>query len=303
MPRALLFVAIGSALAIKPTVAEACSPPPCWPGFITPNTGTRVPANAPGIYWMPMSGDTAGTDPGNVVLATAAEPTTPLAFTATPNADGSYLLVPTEPLAADTTYVVTDLNKCEGYSGIIGPTASFQVTASAPMPTALGTIAEVKNETGPLDVGTGSGSCSTEVTAHQITITPELIYEATPWSDLFHFEVLVDGRVWKRTSSINLTASPRGSWVLYHTCESADPGAADGLSAGTHVVEARATLPGTTTVLASNQLTVELKCGDIGDGDDDGHNHSHGGCNAGGASASALLLLAIVPMLRRRRRK
>lgn len=300
MPRAFLFIAIGSALAIKPTIADACSAPPCWPGFITPRTGTRVPANVPGIYWKPMSGDAAGNDPANVLLATAADPNTPLAFTAIANADGSYLLVPTAPLTPDVTYVVTDRNTCEGFAGITGPTASFQVTESAPMPTALGTIAEVTNEMGPLNVATSSGSCTAEVTAHQITITPQLIFEALPWNDVFHFDVLVDGRVWERTSSINTTPSVRGTWTLYHTCESTDPGAADGLSEGPHVVEVRATLPGTQTVLAANQLTVELACsGDTGDGDGD----RHGGCNAGGATASASLLLAIAPLLRRRRRR
>lgn len=296
-------------LAADPSRSEACSAPACWPGSITPRDATPIPSTLPGIFWQPLQGatDEASTDPTNVVLATAAAPTTELAFTTTPLANGAFLIVPDEPLVEGTTYVVTDNNTC---AYVDGPSASFVVGSAAPLPTFLGSISATSERVETIDVATSSGSCSTEVTAHRVTITPELIYEAIPWSSVFHFEIVVDGQVWRSTDSINTFPDVRGTWQLFRTCpgSTTDLGADPGLSAGPHAVFVRATIPGTSTVLTTEEITVDMHCpgepgSDIdGDGDDDG-----GGCQAAPSSSlpwhAAVLLGALAFVTRRRNRR
>jgi hypothetical protein len=307
---AVRYLALGPLLlAADPSTAEACSAPACWPGVLTPNEATPVPANLPGIYWRPLSGanGVAGTDPANVVLATAAAPDTELPFTTTALEDGAFLIVPTQPLVDGTSYVVNDLNTCDG-SGT-GPSASFAVGPSAPLPIALGSVAVTYEAHLPTDVPTSSGSCSTEVFAHLVGLTPTLIAEALPWTAVFHFEVLVDGAVWQTTDSINTQPSPRGTWQLYHSCASGDvdPGAHTGLSQGAHTVAVRATIPGTSTVLLTEEITVEMSCDTGIDGPEGGGPSDDGGCQAASGPATSWLALAIVGMIRaltgRRRRR
>jgi hypothetical protein len=262
---------------------------------MTPRDATPVPANVPGIYWRPLDANTGDdpADPSKVVLATAAAPTTPLPFTTTALADGALLIVPTNPLAENTTYVVTDGNTCES-SGYAGPTTTFQVGATAELPTALGSLSVVSDTVEMITVGTSSGSCSTSILGHRVGITPNLIAEATPWTSVFHFETYVDDQLWRRTESINIQASPRGTWELYRTCESTDTGASPGLAAGPHTVKVKATIPGTTTVLWSEPITVDMHCpGEPGAPDDP----NGGGCNAGGTTGSLWLALVALGLV------
>ena len=143
LPPLLLAIAIVSSAR---TPADACSAPACWPGSMTPRDATPVPANLPGIYWRPLDSN-SGDDPADstkVVLATAAAPSTPLPFTTTALADGAFLIVPTDPLIENTTYLVTDGNTCESF-GTTGPTTSFQVAAAAQLPIALGSLSVVSD--------------------------------------------------------------------------------------------------------------------------------------------------------------
>lgn len=305
-------VAATLVLAAAPSRSEACSAPACWPGSITPRDATPVPSNMPGIFWQPLSAGFSGDthdDPANIVLATAGAPSTELAFSTMPLADGAVLIVPDEPLVEGTTYVVTDNNTCDY---VDGPSASFVVGPSAPLPTVLGSISATSERVETIDVATSSGSCSTEVTAHRVTITPDLIYEAIPWSSVFHFEIVVDGQVWRSTDSINTFPDVRGTWQLFRTCpgSTTDLGADQGLSAGPHAVFVRATIPGTSTVLTTEEITVDMHCpGEPGsdiDGDGDGDDEG-GGCQAAASSSmpvhAAVLLGALAIVTRRRRRR
>jgi hypothetical protein len=311
--RLLLACPVAATLivAADSSPADACSAPQCWPGAITPRDASPVPANLPGIYWKPLGNATgdAGTDPANVVLATAAAPDTELPFTTMPLADGAVLIVPSDPLVENTTYLVKDGNTCGG-SGM-GPSASFQVGPNAALPIVLGSIAVRSEAVETLTVGTSSGSCSTEVTAHRVTIGPDLIAEAIPWTSVFHFEVVVDGQVWLATDSINTSPDVRGSWQLYRTCpgSTSDTGASPGLSVGPHAVTVRATIPGTSTTLMSDEITVDMHCpGEPGsniDGDDDDDDDG-GGCQATRSSSlpwHALVMLGVAAVVTRRRRR
>ncbi len=311
--RLLLACPIAATLVLAGRISssEACSAPACWPGSITPRDATPVPANLPGIFWQPLQGATAdaNNDPANVVLATAADPTTPLPFSTMPLANGAFLIVPDEPLVEDTTYVVTDHNSCGEF--VDGPSASFVVGPSASLPIVLGSISATSERVETIDVSTSSGSCSTEVTAHRVTITPDLIAEAIPWSSVFHFEILVDGEVWQATDSINTFPDVRGTWQLFRTCPGStmDTSADPGLSQGLHVVSVRAAIPGTPTVLTTEAITVDMHCpGEPGsniDGDDDLEDGG-GGCQAAPASSvpwHALVMLGALGVVTRRRRR
>jgi hypothetical protein len=303
--RPILFLAaVTSLVAAAPSDAGACSPPLCWPGFFTPGSGATVPANLPAIYWRPLSGyDTSPADPSKVVLARAASPSTPLPFTATQLPDGDYVLVPDQPLTPGTAYVLTDQTTCAGMA--IGPNVTFQVADAAPPPASLGALAETANLVGPLQLQ-GGASCSFEVDAHQIGIGLLPGFEATAWRDVLHFETLVDGRVWDTSRSVISAVPPGASWrgrgvdLLYRVCRTDEVGAPEGLAAGPHEVEMRATLPGSGVVVRSSSLSVHLECAGDGLPDMDG---TDGGCDAGGSGSSGWLLLgslAAVAGLRRR---
>lgn len=290
--RAIIFLAaVTAVIAAAPSDAEACSPPLCQAGFFTPGDGATVPASVPGIHWRPMSSfDGAPGGPSQVVLASAAAPGTSLPFTAMQLPTGGYLLVPDQPLAPGTAYVLEDQNTCRGMP--IGPSVTFEVAEAAPLPTSLGALVETANRVGPLTVASG-GPCSTEVDAHQIGIELQLAPEAIAWRDVLHFETLVDGKAWRAARSAVSAEPPGSSWrgrgvdLLYRVCEPDQVDVQEGLAAGPHEVVMRATLPGSGTVVQSSSLTIHIDCdGSPGEGGSGG-----GGCDAGGSGSSGWLLL------------
>lgn len=309
MHRPLSLLAALACLHAAPRVADACSAPACWPGAFLPAEGVQVPANLPGIVWQPTAsnlGDPA--EATNVVLATADAPTTPLPFTAMPlGTAGAYVLVPDAPLAPGTAYVVRDGNAC---GDTLGPTTSFTTAGDAPLPSSLGTI-YTSYTRGPLEVGTSSGSCSTEVDAAIVDLELELDAGALPWRDALVYETFVDGQPWRATASINVRSAPGTSWVgrgkerLYRVCSAQDTSVGEGLTAGPHEVTIVATVPGSSVVVATQTATVDLSCGGLPPECIDepalcGDNEN-GGCAAGrGGSAWAVLLLAgVLSVLRR----
>ncbi len=304
----LSLTAAGSVLAATPRIADACSAPACWPGELTPGLASTVPKNLPGVFWRPQNPHSGtASDPSMVVLATADAPETPLPFTATELGDGSFVLVPDEPLTEDTTYTVTDNNACPETVGTMGPTTSFKVGAQAALPTVLGTLQIASEKLEMIDVATNSGSCSASVLAHRVSVTPTFDLEASPWTDVFHFETYVDGELWQRTESLPTPISLHGTWRLYRTCQSDDELAHKGLEAGPHTVTVKATIPGTSTELWSEPLMVALYCPgeepDNGSGGDGGGGNTDGdgGCQTTGGSTPLWLLLGLFGLVARRR--
>src|SRR5690242_11393863 len=136
--RSLLMLAAASLTLYSARPAEACSPLPCWAGAFVPRDHGRVPANVPGLFWRPMSGYELTADPNNVVLASAADPTTAIPFTAKPLVGGDFLIVPDAPLDPGD-YVIVDHTMCQDFN-LPGPQAAFTVEAAAAMPSALGPL-------------------------------------------------------------------------------------------------------------------------------------------------------------------
>ena len=233
-------------LLVEARPAEACSPPRCWAGFFTPAHATTVPANVPALHWRPAgSFDGSAADPTKVTLATAAG--APVAITVSPQPNGDFLLVPTEPLVPGTTYKLRDANACDG---VAGPTSTFVAGPDAPLPTSLGNLGATAQGIAPLEVATVSGSCSSTIEADQVFVEVSLSAEAEPWIHLLHFETIADDAGWRPQQSIIAPLAPGNSWrgrgadLLYSTCASEDDGASQGLANGTYDVVLRATLPG-----------------------------------------------------------
>lgn len=316
----LLALALAVALPlVAPRLAAACSPLPCWPGSFLPGDGAHVPANLPGLIWRPMRPlDGAGTaDPSQVVLATTADPATPIPFTATALTGGDYLLVPQGPLVAGTSYVLVDHTTCEA-TGAHGPSVTFTATATAPEPAELGALAASDDGIGSLTLGTVSGSCSSDVSADRATITLAPSADAAPWLDVIEFETRVDGHEWGSSDNLDEVDPPGQSWqgrgrdLLYEVCETMDDGVSAGLAAGTHQVELRATLPGSQAEIASAPIDVTLACApeqpptcatDPTLCPVDPAGPAHDGCSAADPSGAAWLVLALGVLLLPLRRR
>jgi hypothetical protein len=304
----IFLAAVTSLVAAAPRDSDACSPAPCRPGTLTPVNDATVPANLPAFYWDPLTGAvTSPPDPSQIIFARAATPTTPLPLTATKLPDGAYLLAPKQPLTPGTDYVLKDQNTC---GSLAGPSVAFRAASTAPLPTSLGTLTETMNRTGSITVESGGGACSGEAEAHQIEIALQPSADALAWKDVLHFETIVDGRLWSSASSAVTWVPPGSSWrgrgvdLLYLVCKSDDEYIADGLAAGPHEIVMRATLPGTTTVVQSSPLTIQLECADAGPSDMDDPDGAGGGCAASGpGSASWLLLLGPLAALLGRGRR
>ncbi|HEX7941707.1 MAG TPA: hypothetical protein VF488_07860 [Gemmatimonadaceae bacterium] len=288
--------------------ADACSPPPCWGGAFVPGNHGRVPANAPALFWRPMFVyDDLTSHPMNVVLTSAADPTTPIALTAQPFGFGDFLFAPNAPLAPGE-YVLTDHTDCDEF-GITGPQVAFTVVPAAPMPTALGTLTAIPEGVQQIELSTSLGSCSvqTPVAAAQIALTPS---DATlPWLDVLHFETWVDGKRWQYSPSSVAVVPPGASPLgrardrVFQVCSTTDATVGTGLVAGKHVVTMRATLPGSSQVVMSSPVEVTLQC-DRTAGDPPGDPPAAGGCSAGAGAGPwlGLALLALVRPVRRRER-
>lgn len=285
--------------------AGACSQPSCIQGRFTPGDGVTVPANLPAIHWRPtISFGTAMPDPSLVTLATTTDPTTPLAFTATALPGGDYLLVPDQSLVAGTSYIVKDGKTC---GQTPGPSVTFTAGPTAPRLTQLGTLTAVAANVSPLTVPTGSGSCTTNVSADQATVDLALAPEAMPWLHAMLFETVVDGTVWRSQASVDVSPwTGIGVDRIYHVCATSDPGASLGLDAGSHDVTLRASLPGSTTVVTSTVAAAVLQCDEVPPATcqtDPSMCEEPGGCcsTSNRAPDASWLLVALGALVRRRR--
>jgi MYXO-CTERM domain-containing protein len=296
-----------------------CSPPLCFPGQFVPGADATVPANLPGIYWQASPNASPAATPANVTLATTADPSTPLSFTATQQGGGYvYLLVPDAPLLAGTTYVLTDSTPCQ-FGGTTDTMVTFTVAPSAPLPTTIGALAVTDLPPRRDTFASSGGSCAVETLAASAAVSVDRdAPELAPWIDVMHFETRVDGNPWYGRSSILQVVPPGASWVgrgfdrIYTGCSDAvDEALAFDLSEGPHRVEMRATLPGTTLALATDTRNVTLTCppppdGDAGTGGDGGNGaigEADGGCcSSSSPRSSAWLALGVIALLARRRR-
>jgi MYXO-CTERM domain-containing protein len=318
-------LAAAAVLVGAPRSADACSASCVDSGFFVPGEGATVPANVPGLYWRPRYDSLEPVAPSSVTLSTAADPGTPLAFTATELSSHNYLLVPDAPLVEGTTYLLTDATACMfGGGGNPSPTVTFTVGPTAPMPTTIGTLAVTDLPVRTDAVASAGGSCSLDavVASAAVAIDYVAVPSAAPWRDVLHFQTYVDGRPWNGRASILGTFAPGASWVgrgfdrLITVCRVDDPFGDENqvgpqLAEGPHQVEMRATLPGTSLAFSTGARTVTLACptvlppdGDAGLDGGSGETGEGGGCCSSTThpGAAAGLAFAVSAWLARRRR-
>ncbi|MGE0549173.1 MAG: hypothetical protein AB7O24_23350 [Kofleriaceae bacterium] len=282
--------------------AEACIPPTCSPGAFKPGDGSTIPSSAPALYWRPTRTGDKPSDPSSVRLTAAADPSTPLAFTATALANGDYALVANEPLVEGTSYVLEDLTACE----LAPPVrAEFTVAASAPLPTTLGRTGAIgRAMRDVLFVRSASLGCTmTTIDASLISIMLTPSEEATPWIALLMFETIVDGELWSHHEFADGPVLD----LVYRLCTANPTAANQGLSTGVHQVAFRASLRNGQAI-TSEPEAIELFCDSLPDPDPDpspepNDNDSWFGCAAGGSSSSWLIAGVAAAMLSRRRRR
>ena len=311
---------LGAALVTAaPSISSACEPPPCWPGAFVPRDGGSVPANIPAFTWRPLQQfqSQGAVDPTQVALYADDAPTTPLALTASAQADGTYRLVPAAPLEAGKHYKLVDHTTCPQGSSFETPSAGFTTTASAPLPTSLGTVAATDLGVIGLSIATASGTCSVDTYSDTWDLVVNLTTEATPWHDVLMYQTTVDGAAWAAGGSLNGESDPGTSWRgrgldrVFHVCGGGDSASSTGLAEGFHDVVFHATLAGTSLALASSPATVNPVChvvddldgGIVAGGDAGAPNSDHGsssGCSTGSGS-SGLLVLGLLGFARRQR--
>ena len=310
------WVLIPSSLAFAaPRVADACSQPACSAAAFVPAEGVKVPANAPGLFWFPLTNriNDVPPDPKHVSLARAVDLHTPITFSAVQMTDRrAFLLVPDAPLTVGETYIAADAETCDG---VPVATTRFVVGPPAPLPTSLGTLTSSDQKIAPISVETRSGACTADVSAAQRVLSLDFDPTTATWGDLLEVSLDVDGRPWGDAKVVHstFTGNPTGATAtLYQVCASTDTGVSvgEGLQDGDHVVQMHATVMGTQTTVASTTVTVSVDCKQanpppvdppvtppVTDGTD-------GGCNATGSGSLAWLGLALgaLVVVRRARR-
>lgn len=247
---ATLFAALG-----WQATAQACEPPACEPVWALPSEGT-VPANAQAFVLNASSPVEASMDELSAGLLMPLEV----------ERVGERLLLSTA-LKLGSSYQVRLRSACDGsvWNG------KFTASKPAPLPRDLGRLVAVQPQPGALQLAHRGGSCSQAARVFYVDVAVELSEAALPWADLFRFETWVDGKRWAPRAALFEPERMGGSWLgrgrdrLYASCTKDSLFAEPGLSAGQHVVQLRATLPGMNEALATPEVRVMLACPEAGD--------------------------------------
>jgi hypothetical protein len=139
---------------------------------------------------------------------------------------------------------------------------SYQAAVAPPGPVVLKVG---QPSSGKLQIAKGV-SCSETVTAAELPVEMDAPEGIGKFRDQLYFETLIDGNKWLPSSSVCNTILPGTSWrgkgadLLFSVFSSF--GDASGLTPGHHVVELRASLPGT-DILLTSKIEVQVSGGAI----------------------------------------
>lgn len=250
-----------------PSTARACSGPVCQEGEVFPPSGS-VPANAVVIQWSkPRSkGELALGSAGTLYRIAEGDQLIVVPVTnQNPETSSLANLVPTVPVAAGAQLFFKYDSECGEQSMTFA--TLLTVTAAAPLPSSLGTLAFTVQR-GTI-TRAGGASCVETMDAVYADLTVALAHDAEPFRDVIRYRLEVDGETYAssyvagdpalpRAAFDKLGGSPlgRGKDRIYTACGK------PGLSAvepGAHRVRMVGLFPDGSKI-ASDQVEVTLRC-------------------------------------------
>jgi hypothetical protein len=244
-------------------------------GFV--NGGDLIPSNSRGLLWWGKFDGSNGTAQDlPVQIASASGESLLVEYELVDQNWGLWLFRPRGGFEIRKSYVFTTKRTClkgliEDEEQRISVTVSDQAVVPPAGPVALKisesiTDALSQSITGALMIAAGV-SCSRMVNAAQLHIELDLPEAMRAFSDQLYFETIIDGTdSWKPSASICSPVLPGASWqgkggdLLFSICDDTPAIAQEGLAAGRHTVEMRASLPGTDVLAASSKVEVDLWC-------------------------------------------
>ena len=254
-----------AAVVAVPRIADACSPPAQCEAIL-PAIGGTMPASAPAIPVVSSSnfGATTATPSPGLSLRTADGTLVAGALTK----DNAYhrFFLPASPLVPGS-YTMTLADGCTGADG-----TTFTVTPSVALPAQVGQLRVARAARQNGNASTSSGSCSEKIDAGVVDLAIDLDAKTVPYASVLAWAMRVDTHAWYETTGPLSTldasdGSMHGALRLFTACDVAGrPGRHDGLPPGTHDIELRATLVGSTALIVPAKLRVKVTCGaDNGD--------------------------------------
>lgn len=254
-------------LFLAPEQSAACS---CvcyynnW-GFVS--DGGLIPSNSHGLLWWGEFEGSNSADHGLPVqiASTSGEPL-PVEYELVSKygTQSLWLFRPRGGFKIGKSYVFTTRRTCAfmfegGWEQQVSVTISDQAAVSPAGPVALKVGKPIMDA---LAVAAG-GSCSEGITAAQFPIKMDLPEAMGVFRDQLYFETIIDGARWDASASLCNPVVPGTSWrgkgvdLLFIACT---PFSSQGLAAGRHTVEMRASLPGTDFLAVTSKVEVELRC-------------------------------------------
>lgn len=298
------LVVLGALLGARD--ARACSPVPCSGASIAPRAAAAViPEGAAGLVVRRSDRD-ADTVLPTPTLRTkrGVAPGTDVPFSLQPLAGGSYLVVPSAPLAKGS-YELAMEYACFSADDKSKLESTFDVVDAAPLPTHAGSLAAGASVVEGADVDAQGGMCGPTHRTAQASIEIRPDASLAPWLALARKTVFVDGVAYQG-AEYGALAEPYGrTVVLSAICNPARRGSS--LAPGRHHVEVEIDLAGVPRPLPRIAADVDLAC-DTAPGDLETPGSAQG-CSivaapAAEGTAGAVLagIFAAVARLRRRRR-
>ncbi len=281
--------------------APACSPPGCMPAVFWPHWEEgqdlpSVPENLARVwirYWgLGIDGATLA----GIRLRNGQETTFELQ-----NEEGVVAL----PEAQEgDEWTVEEEHSCPQYG--MGPVSSrvrLRIGAAEPLPAALGVLRASPVRREEVGVKDYSGPCSSRIDAAVVDVSIDFAEEILPYRAILRYETTVDGEVWDGTSSIVIPYDEGETARIFVACqEPTEFQDFPRLAEGTHVIRRMAYLPGVAEPIASDEISVDIRCDAI---NPEPSRKKSSGCQASPArpaSGPALFLLLLAWGLFSRRR-
>ena len=256
---------------LAPRSASACSALPCDAGYLYPEAGSTIPANAPALLWQPTGRLFENWAESSLPPPTWTGPDGAVSFDEERSGPSSPILVRPSRLRPGSHRFTEpeDYDRCPDFGGYEPFSVEFEVGLERALPTTLGAVTVAPPRRGPVEVPRG-GQCSDLIDAVSVELSVALSPEAEPWRPLLLGRTFVDGREWRPQAAVNRRlqagASRRGRFedAVYADCRDASqPWEDDGVEEGRHSVWFEGRVVGVPDlVLRTDPVEIELRCED-----------------------------------------